>query len=133
MNETSLRSMIGHAGVVRKPAADSPGESEPEYQAASYGRVGLRPQVMLEIAQASGYREVLPYIDLRGIATSDPKRGFELRFSDQKWIVQGQNLDVCYRYLKQNRLEALQEASRTEVLSMPPDVPLIHSIRVIKK
>lgn len=133
MSESSLRSVVGHVGIVRKLSADIPKETEPEYRAASFGRVGLRPQVMLEIVQASGYREVFPYLDLRGIATSDPKLGFELRFSDQKWIVQGQNLDVCYRYLKQNRLEALQEASRTEVLSMPPDVPLIHSIRVIKK
>lgn len=133
MSETSLRSVIGHAGVVRKPAPDSPGDAEPEYRAASFGRVGLRPQVMLEIALASGYREVFPYIDLRGIATSDPKLGFELRLTDQKWIIQGQNLEGCYRYLKQNRLEALQEASRAEVLSMPPEMPLIHSIRVVKK
>jgi len=133
MSESSLRSVVGHAGLVRKPPTDVPAEVEPEYRAATFGRVGLRPQIMLEICQTDGYREVLPYLDLRGIATSDPKQGFELRFSDRKWVITGQNLDDCYRYLKQNRLESLKEASRAEAMAMPPDVPLVHTIRVIKK
>lgn len=133
MNETSLRNVIGHAGALRKPPPEVTSEVEPEYKAVSFGRIGTRPQIMLEICQANGYREVLPYLDLRGIATSDPKLGFELRFSDHKWVVAGQNLEGCFRYLKQNRLESLKEATRTETMAMPADVPIIYSIRVIRK
>lgn len=130
MTEGSLRSMVDR-GIDRKIRSGEPKlEEEAEYQAFSFGRVGPRPQIMLEICKADGYRLALPYIDLKKITTMNPDRGFELHFSDQKILVEGQNLKDCYRYIKQNRLDSMLEAERANAMAVAQQEAVISTLRI---
>lgn len=130
MTEGSLRAMVDR-GIDRKIRSGEPKlEEEAEYQAFSFGRVGPRPQIMLEICKSDGYRLVLPYIDLKKITTMNPDNGFELHYSDQKVVVEGRNLKECYRYIKQNRLDSMLEAERSSAMAVVQQEAVISSLKI---
>lgn len=130
MTEGSLRSMV-ERGIDRKIRSVEPKlEEEAEYQAFSFGRVGPKPQIMLEICKADGYRLALPYIDLKKITTMNPDMGFELHYLDQKVVVEGHNLMACYRYIKQNRLDSMLEAERSSAMAVVHQEAVISSVKI---
>ena len=133
MSVHSLKELLREESAPRSFAEDvRPAEETEIYQAFSFGRVGLRPQLMLCFIKCDGLHLALPYADLRSISTSDPSKGFQLEFSGREILIEGTNLDVCFRYLRDHRLSELTEASPATVLELPQDEPTVQKILIRK-
>lgn len=130
MSEGNLRSLVGQSAVRKIHQIEPKLEEEVEYQAFSFGRVGPRPQIMLEICKSDGFHLVLPYIDLKAISTMNPDLGFELKFGEQRVLIEGRNLLLCYRYIKQNRLESIVELGREGTMSVAEKDPVVSGIKL---
>ncbi len=130
MSEGNLRSLVGQTAVRKIHQIEPKLEEEVEYQAFSFGRVGPRPQIMLEICKSDGFRLTFPYIDLKRIKTMNPDLGFELKFGEQLVLIEGRNLLLCYRYIKQNRLESIVEMGREGAMSVTEIAPVVSGIRL---
>lgn len=72
---------------------------EQEYEAYSFGRIGIRPQLMLALRKANGQVRIRPYAMLQGIDTDNEHVGFTLDFSGWRVQVRGRNLERLFRYL----------------------------------
>ncbi len=92
--------------------------------------VGTKAELMLEFHRADGYRLAIPYIDIKEIETQDPAKGFQIRTAARKFTLEGANLERCYRYLKQNRIAELKEASRPTAMAAIADEAVITSLRI---
>ncbi len=133
MSGNSLKDMLRDEGSTKRFADDlQPNAETDDYQAFSYGRVGLRPQLMLCLVKCDGHHLVLPYADLRSISGSDPDKGFLLEFAGREALIEGTNLLICFRYLRTQRLAELVEIDRPAALSQPADTPVIHKLTLRK-
>lgn len=119
MSDSSIKAFVQQSSAKRYPVAVATRtEEDTEHQSVSYGKIGTRPEIMLEIHRADGYRESIPYIDIRKIVTSDPSVGFIIKTNEQEYRIEGANLENCYRLLKQNRVAEIREASRPEFMAI---------------
>ncbi len=131
MPEHSLQAILGVAS--RRPlVASSQHDEDPEYQAFSYGRVGTRAVAMLCCIKSDGYHLALPYMELRSVMSANPTDGFEMEFSTQRIIIEGRNLTVPFRYIRENRLSEIVEASRASILVLPASEAVVTSLRISK-
>lgn len=126
---TSLRELLREESTTRRFAEDvRPAEETEIYQSFSFGRTGLRPQLMLSFVKSDGHYLVLPYADLRAITSVNPAKGFQLEYSGREVVIEGTNLEICFRYLRDHRLSELVEADRPSAMSAPPDAPVVEKI-----
>lgn len=132
MSEGSLRSLVGQTSARKVLHLEPKREEDVEYEAFSFGRVGQRPQIMLEICKSDGFRLTIPYIDLKSISTMNPDLGFELKFGEQRVLIEGRNLIHCYRYIKQNRLESIVELGREGAMNLAETDPVVCGIKLFR-
>jgi hypothetical protein len=83
---------------------------EKEYEAFSFGRVGIRPQLMLAFRKSNGEVRVRPYAILQGIDTDNEHAWFALDFPGLRVQIRGRNLSVLFRYLWLHRVVEVTEA-----------------------
>lgn len=130
---TSLREMLRDESQTRRFAEEVRAAEETEiYQSFSFGRTGTRPQLMLSYVKSDGHHLVLPYADLRAIISSNPLKGWQVDYSGREIIVEGTNLEVCFRYLRDHRLSELVEADRPTAMSAEADTPVVTKILIRK-
>ncbi len=133
MNVSSLKDQLRSEGTTKRFADElQPNDDTDAYQAFSYGRVGLRSQLMICFVKCDGHHLVLPYADLRSITSSDPDKGFLLEFVGREITVEGTNLLICFRHLRNQRLAELIEIDRPSTMSQPADAPVVQKL-VIRK
>lgn len=130
MSESSLAQFVGTAGKRRPATVAAKADDEQDYRAFSFGRVGLRPQIRIELRKSDGYHLMLAYVDLKTVETMNPENGFVLSFPSFKITIEGQNLTDCYNYLATDRVATIVEATRGLVLSTPASEPLITAIKL---
>lgn len=130
MSETSLKAFTAQSTAKRFALPEPKFEEEAEYQAFAFGRVGRRPEIMIEFHKADGFRLNVQYIDIKEIETTNPDKGFSIRTPMHKFIIEGANLDRCYRYLQQNRIAELKEIDRPTAMSTTTDEAIITSLRI---
>ncbi len=128
MSETSLRSILNTPPAKKDYGAVIRSEEEPEYRAFAFGRVSIRPQLMIEFSKADGFHLILPYMDIKSISTPDPSKGFILEFSGRKITIEGNNLTNCFRYMRENRVAILVEADRVSAMQEAETEPVIYRI-----
>ncbi len=85
-------------------------EKESEYEAFSYGRVGIRPQLMLGFRKCNGAVMVRPYAMLDAISTDEENSGFTIDFPKVSVIIQGRNLSKLFRFVCLHRVAEIIEA-----------------------
>lgn len=133
MNGNSLKDMLREEGASKRFSEEvRPSEESETYQAFSFGRVGIRPQLMLCVVKCDGHHLVLPYIDLHAISTSNPDKGFLLEFSRREILIEGTSLLICFRYLRDHRLAELTEIDRPSAMSQPDETPVVQKITIRK-
>ena len=129
MAEQILQSILH--GTPKRPtlvSASSPAEQS-EYQAFSFGRVGIKAIAMIGFVNADGHHLVLPYLDLRSIQSIEPSLGFDLKFPEWKITVVGRNLATPFRHIREHRLAELIELERHAALNLPEDEPVVIEMR----
>lgn len=95
-------------------------DGEPaEYQAFSFARVGIRPQLTLLLRKASGEVEGFPYADFRGVSAVDENSCFTIRFDTRTVKVEGQNLKQLFQYVCNYRAAEIVEAEATAAMHIP--------------
>jgi len=92
---------------IREPQ-EAPVESE--YEAFSYCRVGIRPQLMVTFRKSNGTVKVRPYSLLQALDSEDGNSGFRLEFPDVSVLVQGRNLSKLFAFLALHRVADVVEA-----------------------
>jgi hypothetical protein len=133
MSSHSLRELLRQDGSGKPMAGDfRPAEETEIYQAFSFGRVGIRPQLMLCLVKCDGHHLVLPYADLRAIITSEPDKGFLLDFGGRELLIEGTSLLICFRYLRDHRLAELSEIDSSSAMLQPEGTPVVHKITIRK-
>jgi hypothetical protein len=133
MSDNTLKELLKtHAPRTRDSGAVVRVEEDVDYKAFAFGRVSLRPQLMIEFCKADGYHLVLPYADLRLISSPDPDQEFALEFTGRKVAISGLNLSSCFRYLRENRVAILMEAEPAVVMDQSDDEPVIARIVITK-
>lgn len=129
----SLREMLRDEPQTRRFTEEiRPAEETEIFQSFSFGRTGLRPQLMLSFVKSDGHYLVLPYADLRAITSSNPAKGYQLDYSGREIVVEGTNLEVCFRYLRDHRLSELVEADRPAAMSAAADTPVVTRLLIRK-
>lgn len=130
MADSTLHSILNNSA--RKNFIQPPHSTEEysEYQAFSYGRVGTRPVSMVCFVKADGFHLVLPYIDLQSISSADPSEGFELEFTARRITVNGRNLSVAFKYLREHRLAEIAEATRTSSMVLLPSESIVTGLKI---
>lgn len=128
----SLKAFAAQSNLRRPAPIEVPREEEADYQAFGYGRVGRRPEIMIEFQKANGYRLALQYIDVKEIETHDPDKGFVIHAPRRKITVEGDGLLNCYRYLRQNRIAELVECDRPTAMAASAGDPIITCLRIQK-
>jgi hypothetical protein len=132
MADQSLQTILGVAP--RRPLVNpSQVDEDTEYQAFSYGRVGTRAAAMICFIKSDGFHLALPYMELRSVTTANPADGFEMEFSTQRIIVEGRSLVVPFRYVRENRLVEIVEASRASILVLPASEAVVTSLRMANR
>lgn len=126
MGETSLQTKLGL--TAQRPVVGIDSTEESEYQAFTYGRVGIRSVAMLCLIKSDGFHLALPYIELHAIRTMSPSDGFELEIGTQRIEIQGRNLLPAFRFIREHRLAELCEATRATVMSLPPTDSVVSEI-----
>jgi hypothetical protein len=104
-------------------------EDDAEYQAFSFGRVGIKPQLTLLIRKASGAVEVFPYADFCGISSSDENLGFTLRFATRTVLIEGQRLGKLFQYICNFRTAEIMEADERTAAIAEPDKPIVWRVK----
>jgi hypothetical protein len=129
MADQKLHAILGV--TPRKPLiAQTEIDEDNDYQACSYGRVGTRAAEMICFIKSDGYHFALPYMELRSVMTANPADGFEMEFSTQRIIIEGRNLEVPFRYVRENRLVEIVEAVRTHVLCLSDNESVVTRLDV---
>ncbi len=117
------------ATVIEGRFARKEADSEPaEYQAFSFGRVGIRPQLTLLLRKANGEVEGFPYADFRGISAVNEDVGFTIRFDTRTVKVEGQNLKQLFQYVCNYRAAEIVEAEPSVVMQTPDGQAVVWSI-----
>ena len=98
-------------------------------QSVQYGRVGLKPQLMIAFVKLDGYVEALQYITLRRIR-SHSWQSITLDFLDQSVLIEGVNLERLFRYLQQNRVVEIAEVAKHAVMQAPADETLVYRLEI---
>ncbi len=106
--ETFLRREYKTPPAVPEKNSSQPAESE--YEAFSYGRVGIRPQLMLSFRKANGLVKVRPYALLQGLDSDDENSAFALSFPGLVVTVQGRNLSRLFVFICLHRVAEINEA-----------------------
>lgn len=131
MAEGSLRELI-RTGRERVQPDVSPAQDNEEYRAFSCGRVGTRAVNMICFIKSDGYHTVLPYIDLHAITSPEPARGFILDFGSREIVVEGENLEECFRYLRTHRLLELVELQQSAAFETAAGEPVVYTLTIRK-
>jgi hypothetical protein len=133
MTGSSLQDLLRDQSQARRFAAEiRPADETEIFQSFTFGRSGQRPQLMLCLVKSDGHHLVLPYADLRSITSSNPSQGFHLDFSGREVVIEGSNLDLCFRYLRDHRLSELVEADRPAAMTADADAPIVQRILIRK-
>ena len=132
MSEHSLKELVNRNPARVASRTEPKREEEAEYQSFTYGRIGAKPQLMVEFFHMDGFSEIYPYIDIKRIARPDPERCFEVELNHGKFVVEGQNLSTVIRYLKQHRVDTLKPSPRASAFTELVIEPLINQIRFVR-
>lgn len=130
MGEGSLRELL-RTGREREQQTASAQDSD-EYRAFSCGRAGNRAMQMICFVKSDGYHTVLPYIDLHAITSPEPSRGFILDFGSREVVVEGENLQDCFNFVRAHRLMELIELQHSATFQTPDGEPLVHTLTIRK-
>ncbi len=103
-------------------------EEAEEYQALSFGRVGIKPQITLLFRKANGEVEGFPYADFRGISSVNEDIGFTVRFDTRTVKVEGQNLREAFRYICTHRAAEILEADEATAMQSPDGKPVVWKV-----
>ncbi|MEZ6101665.1 MAG: hypothetical protein R3E01_22245 [Pirellulaceae bacterium] len=110
-------SVVVEGNFARKAAT----EAADEYQAFSFGRIGIKPQLTLLFRKATGEVEGFAYADFRGISAIDENAGFKIRFDTRTVKVEGRNLRQLFQYICLHRAAEIVEIDEWMTLQLPED------------
>ncbi|MEZ6104472.1 MAG: hypothetical protein R3E01_36505 [Pirellulaceae bacterium] len=104
-------------------------EAADEYQAFSFGRIGVKPQLTLLFRKATGEVHGFAYADLRGISTLDEDRGFTIRFDSGTVKIEGRNLRQLFQYICLHRAAEIVEIDEQMTLQLPHDRAVVWLVK----
>lgn len=105
------------------------GDEADEYQALSFGRVGIRPQVTVLFRKANGEVEGFPYADFRGISSLNEESGFTVRFDARTVKIEGQHLGKLFQYICNHRAAEILEADPATAMNSPDGKPVVWLVK----
>jgi hypothetical protein len=79
---------------------------------------------MLCFIKCDGLHLALPYADLQSVRTCDPLKGVQLEFYEREILIEGANLNISFRYFREQRHFDLTDASLATVLELPKFRPI---------
>lgn len=113
-----------HADALRPPDDFDGGE----VRAFTFGRVGMRPQMTLQLRLASGQGRAFPYNQLLGVDFEDEEEGFRLEFAGLSVEVRGRNLQRLLRYVCDFRAARIEQATIEQSIAANEEAEIVDAI-----
>ncbi len=113
-----------------KPVEAEAEDSEDEYQAFGFGRVGNKPQISVtfRLVNAKGYN--FAYSHYYGIVDDHPNVSFAIEFTRHVVMIEGRNLETLHRLLCDHKVREVHQMDELEAKVLPDEVPVVTKIEV---
>jgi hypothetical protein len=111
--------------VTRFTEKAHPRDEAEEYQAFSFGRIGIRPQMTLLVRKCTGEVEGFPYADYGGVSATNEDDAFSVKFGQRLVRIEGRQLQQLFRYVCNYRAAEITEVDARTSMHVAEDKAVV--------